>query len=173
MDEPKEDSTRGKAFMRPLTYKGDVALSTWADARALAVIAEYMEKDVGPPKNIASLVRYAVERLAETIDDYSEVGFKHTAQAHTILTEKYGLKYDTRLGGKNKLHNLILSDRKETERIEFVRNARRVATIRDTQTQRGDLSEGITDDELETREKDSLSHDMNEMDAFLDGLRQK
>ena len=112
----KQDSTRGKSIINPLNYKGDVLVQVWMDSRVLATMSNWLDGQEMYTRFMSQVVRRSMEEFCDAlVNNHNLSMISHTGDARRLLERKYGVKLDSRKGGKggkNKLHNLILSDRR-------------------------------------------------------------
>jgi hypothetical protein len=110
-----EDSTDGRSYLKPLTYKGDVLTQTWVDSRVLATLVRWMEKNGVYPMTMSDVARKPLELLMEFLVDKGEVELvDDTAEARTLLMMRF--KVNLNRGGrgeKNVLHNQILTGERQ------------------------------------------------------------
>ena len=111
-----EDSTKGKALMRPKTYKGDSFVQVWLDRRKLAALSVWLDKNEMKTRFMSDVVRMALDQIYEHLVNNGVVDEIDTVSATRILEGKYrvGLNPKGR-GERNLLHNMILSEQKDEE----------------------------------------------------------
>ena len=111
----KKDSTKGKSYIDPIQYKGDVLSQVWVDSRVLATLALWMESQGLYPRFMSDLVREPLTTLVNSLVKNGEVEMvESTSEARDMLT----LRFRTNLnrggrGGKNVLHNKVLTTQRE------------------------------------------------------------
>ena len=112
MTEYKEDSTKGNSLIQPLNYKGDVLTQTWVDSRVLATLTYWMESVGFYPKTLSDVARRPLELLMEMLVTEGKVGIiDDTNQARELLSRRFRVNLNRGgRGGKNILHNQVLSD---------------------------------------------------------------
>jgi hypothetical protein len=120
--EYKEDSTRGSSVINPLTYKGDVLIQVWIDSRILATLCDWLEKNGNYPRFMSEVVREPLRVMFETLTHGKDVDIvDDTNEARRRLTQRFRVDLSRGgRGGKNVLHNQILTDRRRElgERIK-------------------------------------------------------
>ncbi len=120
--EYKEDSTRGSSVINPLTYKGDVLIQVWIDSRILATLCDWLEKNGNYPRFMSEVVREPLRVMFETLTHGKDVDIvDDTNEARRRLTQRFRVDLSRGgRGGKNVLHNQILTDRRHElgERIK-------------------------------------------------------
>lgn len=121
----KEDSTKGKALMNPISYKGDVLTQVWIDSRLLASLAVWMERNGNYPRFLSEIVRRPLVVLAETLIDGGEMEMiEDTVKARDMLENRFRITLNKGgRGERNVLHNQILSERRK-ELGERIGNSR-------------------------------------------------
>lgn len=121
----KEDSTKGRALMNPINYKGDVLTQVWIDSRLLASLAVWMEKNGNYPRFLSEIVRGPLVVLAETLVDGGEMEMiEDTVKAREMLENRFRITLNKGgRGERNVLHNQILSERRK-ELGERIGNSR-------------------------------------------------
>ena len=117
----KEDSTRGSSLINPLNYKGDVLVQVWMDSRVLATLTNWLEKSGAYPRFMSESVRRPLESLAAHLVDTGQVEMvDDTVTARALLENRFRVTLNKgERGGKNILHNQILSDK----RVELAEQA--------------------------------------------------
>ena len=110
----KEDSTRGKAIMAPVTYKPDALVQTWVDSRKLAMLSNWLDDSEWVTRNLSEVVRFTIDMVVDRLLMDGEVEkIELTGQAREILDRKYRANLNPGDRGKrNLLHNKILDDRR-------------------------------------------------------------
>lgn len=114
LKEKEVDSTRGKSGLDPVNYKGDVLVQVWIDSRVLATLSSWLENLNEYPRFMSEVVRRPLEVLVEHLINKGEVAMiDDTATARRMLQGRYRINLNKGdRGGKNVLHNHILSDRR-------------------------------------------------------------
>lgn len=122
----KEDSTKGSSLIQPLNYKGDVMVQVWIDARILATLTRWMEGAAEYPRFMSEIVRRPLEVMVESLVEHGEVEIvDDTAEARAMLERRYRVVLNKGgRGGKNILHNQVLSSQRG-ELSERLRRERR------------------------------------------------
>lgn len=131
----KEDSTDGSSIVNPLNYKGDVLVQVWIDSRILATLANWLEKNGTYPRFMSQVVRRPLELLTANLVDNEDVELvDDTASARLLLESRFQVDLNRGgRGGKNVLHNKILSDR----RIEASERVGRFNDVQKPMSDRG------------------------------------
>jgi len=116
MEQHKVDSTRGKAFSNPETYKRDVPMQVWLQSRHLATLMKWIEtQDHGYLVRFRSdILKIVVEQLVLHLVESGAVEMVDTAQsAHGILEGRFGIPCNPQDKGKrNRIHNFELDSRR-------------------------------------------------------------
>ena len=114
--EYKEDSTKGKAMMRPRTYKGDSLVQVWIDRRWLASLSVWLESNGVRTRHMSDVLRESLRELYEHLIKTGEVSEIDTTEAGNILEDRYRVELNPGgRGGRNLLHNKLLSTYKGEE----------------------------------------------------------
>lgn len=112
--EYKEDSTRGKAIMRPKTYKGDSLISIWLDRRKLAALSIWLDSNGLTTRFISDVVRNTLDQVYEKLLDSGAIEELDVTMAGDILRAKYKIDLNPQgRGERNLLHNLQLDEVKK------------------------------------------------------------
>lgn len=122
----KEDSTKGSSLINPLNYKGDVLVQVWMDSRVLATLASWLEKNGIYARFMSQVVRRPLEVLTGHLVDSDQVEMiDDTNEARRLLEQRFQVNLNKGgHGGKNVLHNQILTD-KRTELAEKLKDGSR------------------------------------------------
>ena len=116
MTQSKVDSTRGKAFSNPETYKRDVPMQVWLQSRHLATLMKWIEKEgfVSMVRFRSDILKIVVEQLVIHLTESGAVKMIDTAQeAHAILEGRFGIPCNPQeKGRRNTIHNFELDDRR-------------------------------------------------------------
>jgi len=110
----KVDSTKGASIINPLNYKGDVLVQVWMDSRVLATVSNWLDMNGTYTRFMSQAVRRPLELLVDNLVNNGDVALvDDTNEARRLLERKYGVQLNRGdRGGKNILHNQILSDRR-------------------------------------------------------------
>ena len=108
----KEDSTKGKARMIPVNYKGDVIVQVWLDARKLLVLSRWLDKGGYVTKNLSNILKFTVDEVVEQLISAGiEQKVEYTKDARTLLEGKYRCDLNpSGRGERNMAHNMRLDD---------------------------------------------------------------
>ena len=108
------DSTRGASLVNPLNYKGDVLAQVWIDARILATLCRWMDGNGEYARFLSEVVRRPLEAMVGTLVKNEEIEMvDDTVEARTLLERRFGVDLSRGgRGGKNVLHNIVLSERR-------------------------------------------------------------
>ena len=105
----KVDSTKGKAKLMPLKYKGDINAQAWLDSRELATISNWLEGRGVRTRYVSELIRECVSLISsKLVNSGLERPVELSSDAHAILSARYGVRFDDRRGKRNRLHNSVL-----------------------------------------------------------------
>jgi len=128
----KEDSTKGSSVIQPLNYKGDVLSQVWMDSRLLATLANWMDKNGVYPRFMSEIIREPLRMLVEQLVSNGEIEMvDDTVAARDSLSRRFRIDLNRGgRGGKNVLHNQILTDK----RIELGEKLRSGSRYNDAQT---------------------------------------
>lgn len=117
--EYKDDSTRGKALMRPKRYKGDSLVQVWIDRRWLASLSVWLESNGVRTIHMSDVLRESLRELYEHLIKTGAVSEIDTMEAGRLLEDRYRVDLNPSDRGKrNLLHNQLLSTYKGEE-LEF------------------------------------------------------
>ena len=110
--ELKEDSTRGKAYVKPRSYKRDALVQAWVDRRKLAVLSDWLDDSGQRTKFLSDVLKFTIDIV---VDQLIENGLAEkvelTEDAVRILDMKYNADLNPRGRGKRNLtHNLQLDE---------------------------------------------------------------
>ena len=108
----KVDSTKGSSMINPLNYKGDVLVQVWMDSRVVATLAQWLENSGTYPRFMSQAIRRPSEVLVSHLIDEGEVEMvDDTITARSMLQRRFNVDLNRGgRGGKNILHNQVLSD---------------------------------------------------------------
>lgn len=108
------DSTRGKSVIDPVDYKGDALVQVWIDSRVLATLSIWLDGEGDPTRFLSEVVKVPLSALVELLVGQGDVELvDDTAEARAMLRRKYRVNLNPQgRGGKNVLHNVVLSDRR-------------------------------------------------------------
>ena len=119
MGEYKEDSTKGKAMIRPKRYKGDSLVQVWIDRRWLASLSVWLESNGVRTRYMSDVLRESLRELYQHLVKTGEVSELDTATAGELLERMYRIELNpSGRGERNLLHNKLLSTYKGEE-VEF------------------------------------------------------
>jgi hypothetical protein len=121
--------TRGSGMKEPDSYKKDVLVQVWMDARILATLLNWMEKGENRPKFMSDVVREPIEMLVGRLVDCGEIRMIEDAVYARDLIEKR-FKVNLNRGGrgkKNALNNMLFSDEQLIEQRRTVAEITRQA----------------------------------------------
>lgn len=115
--EPKEDSTKGKSFMRPITYKGDALVQVWVDSRQLAMLSEWLDGRGMNTRHLSEVLKFTIGTIVDKLLEEGIVNqIEYTTDARALLEAKYRVVLNpSGRGEKNLLHNMILDERRKEE----------------------------------------------------------
>jgi len=124
-DPYKEDSTKGGALLNPKTYKGDVLVQLWIDSRILATLSNWLDNGGMVTRFMSDVVRTTLEQVVEHLKEQGEVEMVELCRdARDLLKRKYRVDLNPGgKGGRNKLHNLTLDERRKRNREVDVRQS--------------------------------------------------
>jgi len=107
----REDSTKGKARIMPVNYKGDVLVQAWIDARKLAVLSIWLDKGY-ETKHLSDLIKFTVDELVSQLVETGIVEkIEFSKDARDLLMMKYRAQLNPGgRGERNALHNLHLDE---------------------------------------------------------------
>jgi len=142
----KKDETRGNSQIDPLNYKGDVLAQTWIDSRVLATLSVWLEKNGYFPKSLSDIVRTPLEMLMEFLVNNKDVEVvEDTNNAREILQNRYRVMLNKGgRGGKNILHNQVLSER----RHELGESIRRQEVVSDANKPIEEKKKVVSDEKM-------------------------
>ena len=111
----KVDATRGSSMINPERYKGDVLVQVWVDSRILATLSNWLDKKGVITRFMSQVIKEPLRVLVEHLVEDGEVEMvDDTVVARDLLQRKYQINLNPRgRGGKNILHNVVLSDRRK------------------------------------------------------------
>jgi hypothetical protein len=110
--EYKEDSTKGSSIIKPINYKGDMTLQAWIDSRLIATLDRWFVSMDYYPRSLSDVAKKAIELLVEHLVETGKVVMvDDTVEARSRLERRFRVNLNRGgRGGKNVLHNQILSD---------------------------------------------------------------
>jgi hypothetical protein len=131
-----ENSTKGNSVIQPLNYKGDVLTQAWVDSRVLATLSNWLIKSEFYPRSMSDVARRPLEVLCDYLVQTGQVEMvEETVIARECLSSRYrvnlnrGTRKDGAVrGGKNILHNQVLTDK----RVELGEQLKQRQTVVDT-----------------------------------------
>ena len=108
----KEDSTKGRARIMPVNYKGDIIVQAWLDARKLLVLSRWLDKGGYNTQNISNIVKFTLDEVVEQlVSNGIEQKVEYTTDARELLKAKYNRNLDqSGRGRRNYLHNIHLDE---------------------------------------------------------------
>lgn len=108
-----EDTTKGKSYIMPRTYKQDVLVQVWLESRELATFSLWLDSIGCRTRFLSEVVRESLKLLMGDLIESGEVNMiEDTAEARELLEGIYRVNLNRGdKGKKNALHNLVLSDR--------------------------------------------------------------
>ena len=111
----KVDATKGSSLINPERYKGDVLVQVWVDSRILATLSAWLDKKGVITRFMSQVIKEPLRVLVEHLVEDGEVEMvDETIIARDILQRKYHINLNPRgRGGKNILHNIVLSERRK------------------------------------------------------------
>lgn len=112
-------TTKGKSRLDPKEYKPDALVQVWLDRRKLALLSKWIDSDGGyngrQTKWLSEVVRFTLDMVVEMLTNEGWE-LEGVAESSQLLERKYGIKpgglNPGGKGGKNKLNNLLLDDRR-------------------------------------------------------------
>jgi hypothetical protein len=120
MREYKEDSTRGKALVRPRSYKGDSLVQAWVDRRKLAMLSIWLDNGGYNTRHLSEVVKLTIDEVVERLIESGIVKkIEFTGEATQIIAMKY--KADLNPSGRglrNLSHNLHLDEMRRGKAFE-------------------------------------------------------
>ena len=118
MGNHKEDSTRGTSVLSPVSYKGDALVQAWIDSRVLATLSRWLDREGNFTRFLSEVVKDSLQMLCDHLVNNNEIEMvDDTVEARTLLERKYRVNLNPNdRGNKNKLHNVILSNKRRSLR---------------------------------------------------------
>lgn len=117
MRELKEDSTRGRSYIKPKRYKRDALVQAWMDRRKIAMLSVWLDKNGYGTRFMSDVLKWTVEIVVNELVGRGEIERIETTEDANAILSKY--RIDMNPGGrgeKNLTHNLVLdSKRSELE----------------------------------------------------------
>ena len=174
----KEDSTKGMSLVDPKKYKGDVLVQVWMDSRMLATLSNWLDKEGNYTRFLSEVVKDSLGDLCNHLVESGVVSMiDDTVAARRLLEMKYRVNLNPQgRGEKNKLHNIMLSDRRKslTGKIGS-RVGRSMDHIPMEGQDRGytmdDLDEAIAKSEMKARE-DNVEEAKVKMEEGVQAMRE-
>jgi hypothetical protein len=113
----KEDSTRGKAMMRPKNFKGDALIQVWYERRKIASLDKWLEDNGRRNRFMSDVLRSILDMVYEKLLEDGKVIEFEVQHASDYLQSKFRIDLNPGDKGKrNLLHNMQLEEiRKESE----------------------------------------------------------
>jgi hypothetical protein len=62
-----EDSTRGKALVKPRSYKKDALVQAWVDRRKLAMLSVWLDEGGYKTRYMSDLIKYTIDEVVESL----------------------------------------------------------------------------------------------------------
>ena len=117
----KEDSTKGKAMMRPRTYKGDSLIQAWVDRRKLAVLSEWLDNSGKRTRFLSDVLKFTIDIVVnQLIENGLAEKIELTEDAKRILDMKYKADLNPRgRGERNLTHNLQLDEIRKSHSYDY------------------------------------------------------
>ena len=111
----KRDSTKGASLLDPESYKGDVLVQVWMDSRKLATLSRWLDEQGNYTRFMSEVVNYSTALLLDFLVSNKETKMiEDTTEARNVLEVRYRVNLNPAgKGMKNKLHNIVLSDRRK------------------------------------------------------------
>jgi len=108
----KEDSTKGRARIMPVNYKGDIIVQTWLDARKLLVLSRWLDKGGYNTQNISNIVKFTLDEVVEQLVSAGiEQKVEFCKDARELLKARYNCNLgQSGRGKRNFLHNIHLDE---------------------------------------------------------------
>lgn len=124
MKQRVEDSTRGKCYMNPKTYKGDVPVQTWLDSRYLATMSTWLDNKGISNRFLSDIVRNAMEIVVDSLIEQGEIAMvDDTRVARDMIEFKYRIKLNAHgRGERNIIHNITLTEKRKDMNYSSIRN---------------------------------------------------
>lgn len=129
--EYKRDSTRGRAIVDPVSYKGDALIQCWIDRRKLATLSNWLDEAGYRTRTLADVLRLSLEAVVESLVNDGVVEMVElTSDAVAILDMKYKVELNpSGRGSRNLSHNLHLDERRK-DRKEVVHSVRDIEEVK-------------------------------------------
>jgi len=133
----KRDSTRGRARILPVNYKGDALVQVWVDSRKLAMLSRWLDEGGYSTRYLSEVVRFTIDEVVEKLVESGVVEkIEFTGEARDYLVRKYRVDLNPRgRGRRNILHNMQLDEIRKgaafrEERLELVGESREAEEAR-------------------------------------------
>ena len=112
--------TRGTGMRVPDTFKKDVLVQVWMDARTLTALTQWMKNRHERPRFMSEVVRTPLEWLVDRLIESQEIGdIKDSKYAREYLEDYFRVNLNRGgRGGKNALNNVIVSEDKLSKERE-------------------------------------------------------
>jgi len=116
MGEKAVDSTKGNALADPRTYKGDVLVQCWIDARKLAMLSVWLDNGGRVTRYMSEVIRFVMEEVVDHLIESGEIEkIEFCDEARELLTRKYRSQLNpSGRGAMNFKSNLILDNRRKS-----------------------------------------------------------
>ena len=108
----KEDSTKGRARILPVSYKGDALVQAWIDTRKLLVLDRWLNKGGYVTRFLSDLIKFTIDEVVEQLVSAGiEQKVEFTKDARELLIGKYRCALNPSGRGKrNLLHNTHMDE---------------------------------------------------------------
>jgi hypothetical protein len=109
------DSTKGRADVNPVRYKGDVLVQVWMDSRVLATLSQWLDKSDNYMRFMSEVVNDSMSMLCDHLVDVGEVNMiDDTVHARQLLERKYRVNLNpSDRGRRNRQHNVLLTEKRK------------------------------------------------------------
>lgn len=109
-----EDSTKGKSYVSPRTYKRDVLMQVWLQSRHLATLLKWFDSEGVMTRFRSELIAKTIEQVVEHLVEEGIVEMVEFADdAIKMLDSRFGVTNNpSGRGGKNTFHNLTLDEKR-------------------------------------------------------------
>jgi len=165
-----ENETRGNSMIDPRSYKKDVPMQAWMDSRDIATLSEWLDVEERT-KYMSEVVQEGIRILVEHLVSNGIVErIEDTTEARRLLEWKYKINLSQRKarGGKNALHNQVLTEKRRLEGEIIVRSEGREDILNELEKgQRMHEDSHLTTEERVAKEKAEAEERDKKMEEFM------
>jgi hypothetical protein len=155
-----EDSTRGKALVKPRSYKKDALVQAWVDRRKLAMLSVWLDEGGYKTRYMSDLIKYTIDEVVESLIVNKVVDkIEFTTDAVEIMKKYRADLNPGDRGLRNLHHNLVLDEMRKNKSFEYEVNQRATgdSLVERVRKQTEEDLEMLMDKKLEEQKKVALN----------------